>query len=126
MKRLFGYLMAIGLLMAGSVIHAQNLAEKTAELHVALAELDTRTTQLDLIGYQSVEQPQPDATGAMKYIILDFRAGKSLVAEEDLVASVDTICRSIITNQPLIRNLSNMGYDMVSVAFDDVSQFDCL
>ena len=114
--------------IAASVIAANPvLADgNTKALHSALALIDFNTEQVDLIGYQSIDQPIPDEVGATKYIILDFRPGSRPLPEEELVVKVGHICSQIIGNQSLISNLSAMGYDMVSVAFDDQSQFDCL
>ncbi|WP_020409988.1 hypothetical protein [Hahella ganghwensis] len=95
-------------------------------LHAALADIDQQTVDLYLIGYQSVEHSRADQYGASKYIVLDFRAEKTKLAEDEAIAKVEFICRQIISNRPLLRDLSDLGYDMVSVAFDEKSQFDCL
>jgi len=101
-------------------------AKATEALHSALAMLDSNTVTVNLIGYQSIDQPEPDEYGVMKYIILDFRAAHKLLQQDELASTVGDICSQIISNRPLIHNLSAMGYDMVSVAFDETSQFDCL
>ena len=103
-------------------------AESNKEaLHSALATIDMSIKLVALIGYQSIDQPQPDEFGVSKYIILDFRPdGHHHLQEEEMVVAVSTICSQITSNRPLIYNLSALGYDMVSVAFDDHSQFDCL
>lgn len=98
----------------------------TEALHSALAMLDSNTDTVNLIGYQSIDQSEPDEYGLMKYIILDFRADQKLLRQEELASTVGDICSQIISNRPLLHNLSAMGYDMVSVAFDENSQFDCL
>ncbi|WP_141215555.1 phosphoribosylformylglycinamidine synthase subunit PurS [Hahella sp. CCB-MM4] len=95
-------------------------------LHAALADIDQQTNDVYLIGYQSVEHVRADAYGASKYIVLDFRADKARLADDEAVAKVEFICRKIISNRPLLKDLSELGYDMVSVAFDETSQFDCL
>lgn len=101
-------------------------AMSTEALHSALAMLDSNTDTVNLIGYQSIDQSEPDEYGLMKYIILDFRADQKLLRQEELASTVGDICSQIISNRPLLHNLSAMGYDMVSVAFDENSQFDCL
>jgi hypothetical protein len=45
---------------------------------------------------------------------------------EQLQASVHKVCMTLLKDRELIRQLSDSGYDMVSVAFDRRSQFDCL
>jgi hypothetical protein len=121
------YFQCLLLALAGVLITGTASADSdTQALHSALAVIDSNTEQLDLIGYQSVDQPEPDEIGATKYIILDFRADGQHMQEDEIVAKVGDICSQITNNQPLIHNLSALGYDMVSVAFDDHSQFDCL
>lgn len=41
-------------------------------------------------------------------------------------ASVHRVCKTLLKDRELIRSLSDSGYDMVAVAFDRQSQFDCL
>lgn len=111
--------LSIGLTQAGS-------SASTEALHSALATLDSNTEKVYLIGYQSIDQPIADEYGATRYIILDFRADRNQMQQEELVSKVGDICGQIISNRPLIHNLSALGYDMISVAFDEKSQFDCL
>ena len=112
--------------LLGSMLTASASASSLSLLHAALADIDRQASDVYLIGYQSVEHAHADAFGASKYIVLDFRADAPTMADDEAVAKVEIICREIINNRALLRDLSDLGYDMVSVAFDDASQFDCL
>ncbi|MCH8499275.1 MAG: hypothetical protein LAT63_12425 [Marinobacter sp.] len=76
------------------------------------------------IGFDSVERQDMPAQ-ERKFLIVDFRF-QDEPSEERLQASIHTICMTLLRSQSLIRSLSDDGYDMVSVAFDRRSQFDCL
>ena len=80
------------------------------------------------IGYESVERQDIPASAAVdrKYLIVDFRLASNQLASEQLQASVHKVCMTLLKDRELIRQLSDSGYDMVSVAFDRRSQFDCL
>ncbi len=112
--------------LLGTMLTASVSASSLSVIHAALADIDRQAGGVYLIGYQSVEHAHVDSFGASKYIVLDFRADTAQFAEEQAVANVEIICREIINNRALLKDLSEMGYDMVSVAFDDASQFDCL
>lgn len=79
------------------------------------------------IGFDSVEREDIPVTAAVdrKYLIVDFRF-QTPPANEQLQASVHKICMTLIRDRDLIQTLSDSGYDMVSVAFDRQSQYDCL
>lgn len=83
--------------------------------------------QATYIGYESIERDMIPVTSAIdrKYLIVDFRLNGELGTEQ-LQASVHKVCMALLKDRDLIRDLSNKGYDMVSVAFDRRSQFDCL
>ena len=83
--------------------------------------------QATYIGYESVEREAIPVSSAIerKYLIVDFRLNEE-PGTEQLQASVHRVCMAMLKNRDLIRDLSNQGYDMVSVAFDRRSQFDCL
>ncbi|MDO6443533.1 MULTISPECIES: hypothetical protein [unclassified Marinobacter] len=80
------------------------------------------------IGFESVEREDIPVSAAVerKYLIVDFRLAAAQPASEHLQASVHKVCMALLKDRELIRNLSDSGYDMVSVAFDRRSQFDCL
>ncbi|MDX1597370.1 MAG: hypothetical protein R3295_01790 [Marinobacter sp.] len=80
------------------------------------------------IGYESVEREDIPVSAPVdrKYLIVDFRFQSSPANDEQLQASVHKVCMTLLKNRDLIQNLSDSGYDMVSVAFDRRSQFDCL
>lgn len=109
-----------------SSVHSARADNSTRALHLALATIDSNTEQVVLIGYQSIAHEKPDGMGATRYIILDFRPDDNSLGDEEMVTTVSVICTQITSNWPLIKNLSALGYDMVSVAFDDHNQFDCL
>lgn len=79
------------------------------------------------IGFDSVERLDIPVSAAVdrKYLIVDFRFSTP-PANEQLQASVHKICMTLIRDRELIQTLSDSGYDMVSVAFDRQSQYDCL
>ncbi len=83
--------------------------------------------QATYIGYESVEREAIPVSSTVdrKYLIVDFRLNDN-PGTEQLQASVHKVCMAMLKNRDLIRDLSNQGYDMVSVAFDRRSQFDCL
>lgn len=107
----------------------------------ALAAADAQAENLDVlmsqifsgheasyIGYESVEREDIPELAAVdrKYLIVDFRFTDRQPASEQLQAGVHKVCMTLLKNRELVRSLSDSGYDMVSVAFDRQSQFDCL
>lgn len=83
--------------------------------------------QATYIGYESVEREAIPVSSAIerKYLIVDFRLNGN-PGTEQLQASVHKVCMAMLKDRDLIRDLSQRGFDMVSVAFDRKSQFDCL
>lgn len=79
------------------------------------------------VGYDSVEREDIPATSTVdrKYLIVDFRL-QSEQGYEQLQASVHKVCMALLRDRDLISSLTRDGYDMVSVAFDRKSQYDCL
>ncbi|MEX0605101.1 MAG: hypothetical protein WD623_02980 [Marinobacter sp.] len=79
------------------------------------------------IGFDSVERIDIPATSRVdrKYLIVDFRF-QSTPPQQQLLASVHEICMALLRDRNLIQSLSDSGYDMVAVAFDKSSQYDCL
>lgn len=80
------------------------------------------------IGYESIEREDIPVSSVIdrKYLIVDFRLASAQTASEQLQANVHKVCMALLKNRELVRSLSDSGYDMVSVAFDRRSQFDCL
>ncbi|HLV78470.1 MAG TPA: hypothetical protein VKY53_11145 [Marinobacter sp.] len=80
------------------------------------------------IGFESVERIDIPEYAAVdrKYLIVDFRFTGQPPEPTQVQANVHKVCMTLLRNRELIRSLSNSGYDMVSVAFDRQSQFDCL
>tara|TARA_R100001440_G_scaffold12432_3_gene21946 strand:+ start:80081 stop:80482 length:402 start_codon:yes stop_codon:yes gene_type:complete len=79
------------------------------------------------IGMTSVDRDDipESANYERKYLIVDFRY-QEMPDDGRLQASINTICMAMIRDRELMQRLSNQGYDMVSVAFDRQSQYDCL
>ncbi|MBR9869967.1 MAG: hypothetical protein GYB26_02370 [Gammaproteobacteria bacterium] len=86
------------------------------------------STEVTYIGYESIEREDIPASADVdrKYLVVDFRFKGSLPSTEKLQAKVHQVCMTMFKDQQLMRSLSDSGYDMVSVAFDRQSQFDCL
>lgn len=80
------------------------------------------------IGYESVEREDIPVSAPVerKYLIVDFRFATGEPGAEQLQASVHKVCMTLLRDRELIGELTRAGYDMVSVAFDRHSQFDCL
>ncbi|WP_372965062.1 hypothetical protein [Marinobacter sp.] len=80
------------------------------------------------IGYESIEREDiPElAPVDRKYLVVDFRFKGQQPPPQKLQASVHKVCMTVFGDTQLIQSLSDSGYDMVSVAFDRQSQFDCL
>lgn len=83
--------------------------------------------QATYIGYESVERQNIPVSSHVerKYLIVDFRFNDQ-PGTDQLQASVHKVCMAMLKDRDLLRDLSEQGYDMVSVAFDRRSQFDCL
>lgn len=83
--------------------------------------------QATYIGYDSVEREDIPKSSPVerKYLIVDFRFVVE-PGQDQLQASVHKVCMTLLKNRELIRSLSSAGYDMVAVAFDRQSQYDCL
>ncbi|HCW89325.1 MAG TPA: hypothetical protein DHU56_04605 [Marinobacter sp.] len=79
------------------------------------------------IGYDSIEREDiPESSSVeRKYLIVDYRFDRA-PADAQLQASVHKVCMALLGNRELIRNLTAAGYDMVSIAFNRQSQYDCL
>ncbi|TBW58238.1 hypothetical protein EZI54_05045 [Marinobacter halodurans] len=79
------------------------------------------------IGATSVSRDDiPDSANyARKYLIVDFRFQQQ-PPDSSLQASIHAICMAMIRDRDLMQRLTHQGYDMVSVAFDRRSQYDCL
>lgn len=84
--------------------------------------------QATYIGYESIEREDiPEAANVeRKYLVVDFRFSDQQPAGDQLQASIHKVCKTLLKDHELIRSLSDSGYDMVAVAFDRRSQFNCL
>ncbi|MAL97209.1 MAG: hypothetical protein CL583_02045 [Alteromonadaceae bacterium] len=75
-------------------------------------------------GFETAAEALPDAPGADKYLVLDFRFAEPQ-PEEQLQASIHRICQTVLLNQQLVKTLSDDGFNRLAVAFDRESQYDC-
>ena len=118
--RFFALITAITSAIAASPVRSENIDLLMSQVFAG--------AEVTYIGYESVErQDIPEAaTVDRKYLIVDFRFRNEQPKTEQLQASVHKACMALLRNRELIRSLSDSGYDMVSVAFDRRSQFDCL
>jgi len=118
--RLYALASAAALSLAASQVHAENL-------DVLMSQVFSNQ-EATYIGFESVEREDIPERAAVdrKYLIVDFRLTDQSSEGEQLQASVHKVCMTLLKDRELIRSLSDSGYDMVSVAFDRKSQFDCL
>lgn len=118
--RLYALIPAAALALATANAQAENL-------DVVLSQVFSEH-EATYIGYESVEREDIPELAAVdrKYLIVDFRFTDRQPAGEQLQAGVHKVCMTLLQNRELVRSLSDSGYDMVSVAFDRQSQFDCL
>lgn len=83
--------------------------------------------EMTYVGFDSVEREDIPVTSMVdrKFLIIDFRPrGPQDLAQRQ--ADVHRICSTLLQNRALVRQLSQEGYDMISVAFDRHYQYDCL
>ncbi|MEP3561256.1 MAG: hypothetical protein ABJM19_14515 [Marinobacter sp.] len=105
-----------------------------ASPHVQAGNLDVLmqqvfpNTEAAYIGYESVEREDIPASADVdrKYLVVDFRFKGAMPSAQQLQAKVHKVCMTLFGDLQLMQSLSDSGYDMVSVAFDRQSQFDCL
>ncbi len=111
---------AVITLFSAPTVHAENL-------DIVMSQVFPQD-HATYIGYESVEREDIPVSAAIerKYLIVDFRLAAAQPESEQLQASVHKVCMALLKDRELIRSLSDSGYDMVSVAFDRRSQFDCL
>ena len=111
-------LITLILLAAGSA--------RASNLDLMLSGLFSET-QASYIGYESVERETIPVSSAIerKYLIVDFRFHND-PGTKQLQASIHKVCMALLKDRELVRNLSEQGYDMVSVAPDLRTHFDCL
>lgn len=108
------------LLLWASASHAENI-------DVLMSQVFPQN-KITYIGYESVERQDIPLSASIdrKYLIVDFRFAAGEPPTEQLQANVHKACMTLLKDRELIRHLSESGYDMVSIAFDRRSQFDCL
>ncbi len=116
-------LVRTGIFAIGLIASTSALAEN---LDVLMSGLFA-DTEARYIGYDSVERQEIPQSSAVdrKYLIVDFRFELEPPTTQ-LQASVHKVCMALLRDRELVRSLSNEGYDMVAVAFDRQSQYNCL
>ena len=114
-------------LLSGLVLGLSSAQVSAENLDVLMSQV-FQANEATYIGYESIEREDIPARASVdrKYLIVDFRLASNDMASEQLQASVHKVCMTLLKDRDLIRQLSDSGYDMVSVAFDRRSQFDCL
>lgn len=91
-----------------------------------LGERLTATLKQLHASYEGYERATIPENGHPKtYLLLDFE-GENLSRNEQRQERIHHICSRILTNQDLVADLSRQGVHMVSVAFDQRYQYDCL
>lgn len=117
-------LMTAALLFTGSIL--QGCYSPMSSLERDLAKGFSDDADIKFVGHESVQRDEADSYGNEKYLILDFRNNTPFLDESQLQANISQICKTVFGNQDLIKNLSDEGYDMISVSFESASQYDCL
>lgn len=112
----------LGALCLGS-LSAQAVAD---DIETVLSNAYPAQSSVAFVKHESVVQPSSDANGSEKYMVLDFKIDNEILIEQQLQASIHSICNTVLTDYSLIEQLSNNGYDMISVSFDAHNQYDCL
>ena len=92
------------------------------ELQNILTNAYPAESGLTFVKHESVIQASADELYAEKFMVLDFKVQDN----QQLQASIHSICNTVLSERALIEQLSNNGYDMISVSFDTNSQYDCL
>ena len=114
-------------LLSGLVLGLSSAQVSAENLDVLMSQV-FQANEATYIGYESIEREDIPAQASVdrKYLIVDFRLASNQLASGQLQASVHKVCMTLLKDRELISYLSDSGYDMVSVAFDRRSQFDCL
>ncbi len=99
--------------------------ESAERIHLALASLEQVSDEIWYAGYESVEELGAGGVNhPYRYMLLDFRFYHR--PDIELVqSSVSSICAAVYGNPPLVRDINNLGYEQVAVAFDDGRPIEC-
>lgn len=112
----------LGALLLGS-LSSQALAD---DLEKVLSNAYPAQSSVAFVKHESIVQASNEEDGSEKYMVLDFKIDNEILIEQQLQASIHSICNTVLTDYSLIEQLSNNGYDMISVSFDAHNQYDCL
>lgn len=110
------------LLFGVLILSATTISTHADDLEKVLSSAYPAQAPVSFVKHASVVQPSADNEYTEKYMVLDFK----IENEQQLQASIHSICNTILTDHSLIEQLSNSGYDMISVSFDPYNQYDCL
>ncbi len=82
--------------------------------------------EISFVQHESIQVPTRNAFNEEKYMLLDFKVAKSSLTKQQLQSSIHSICSTVLKDRDLLISLTREGYDMVSVSFDNRTQYDCL
>ncbi len=114
------------LLLGALLLGAFNAQAVADELEAVLSNAYPAQSSVVFVKHESVVQIANNENGTEKYMVLDFKVDNEILIEQQLQASIHSICNTVLTDYSLIEQLSNNGYDMISVSFDAHNQYDCL
>lgn len=114
------------LLLSVIVLSSITFSAQADELEKVLSNAYPAQSSVAFIKHVSVIQSSLGSEGSEKYMVLDFKIDNEILIEQQLQASIHSICNTVLTDYSLIEQLSNNGYDMISVSFDANNQYDCL
>jgi len=86
-------------------------------------ERELRELGADFIGHEAIAVPEDGHP--KKYLLLDFEQHDNN-RHSERQKRIHSICMEILRNRGLVKSLSEEGVHMVSVAFDQRHQYDCL
>lgn len=109
------------LFVAMTMVAARSDADELSHYLEALFE---QQDTAEFLKYESVEQAHAEDFGALRYLVIDFQLNKAF--QPQLQLAVHSLCGSVLRDIGLLTELSYQGYNMVSVSFDQKSQYDCL
>jgi hypothetical protein len=113
-------------ILAATLLSLISSFSNADELQNVLSNAYPAESALTFVKHESVIQPSVDEQYSEKFMVLDFELQNEALDNQQLQASIHSICNTVLSDRALIEQLSNSGYDMISVSFDTNSQYDCL
>ncbi|UZE96465.1 hypothetical protein [Alkalimarinus alittae] len=108
------------------ILSSFTLTAHADDLEKVLSDAFPAQSPIAFVKHASVVHTSADNQHAEKYMVLDFKVDNDILIKQQLQASIHSICSTVLTDYSLIEQLSNNGYDMISVSFDANNQYDCL